>query len=143
LQRRGGRTLPLEFLELQAWCTADGPQISLAVLIGPTSARLSHWRADSLNQNKIGVEFPSYFESNTGQSRNNGLLSTTQALWGYVAGVKAFTELIRSHLSPAETLWLQLPPKHCLHCGERVLRALLLLWHERYVAHAWEVTFPT
>lgn len=39
-----------------------------------------------------------------------------------------------SGLFPAETLWFQLPPEHCLHRGERVLRALLLLWHERYVA---------
>lgn len=63
-------------------------------------------------------------------------------LCGCVAGVKAVTKLICSALFPLETLWFQLSPEHCLHCGERVLRALLLLWHERYVAHGKIISHP-
>lgn len=44
LQSRVGSTLPVEFLELQAWWAAGSPRIPTTVLTGPMS-RLIHWGA--------------------------------------------------------------------------------------------------
>lgn len=38
-----------------------------------------------------------------------------------------------------ESMWYQLPSQHRLHCGEWVLRALLLLRHERCVMYLWSL----
>lgn len=118
----------------------------MEVLNGPVSGNLIHWGARTKARRAYGALpplRPTYRPVKPQRAPGfwTGLLSTAQALWGYVAGAMAFTELIRSCLHSAETLWLQLPTKHCLHRGERVLRALLLLWHERYVVCVWEATF--
>lgn len=147
LQQRGGGSLPLEFLEARAWWAADSPLAPMVVLTGPVSAGLIHWALTKARYVWGSIPPLSPTHSPVKQQRApafwSGLLSTAQVLWGYVAGVKASTKLIHSFLYPAETLWLQLSSKHCLHCGEWVLWALLLLWHERYVACVWAVTFPS
>lgn len=148
LQQRGGRSLPLEFLEVWVRWAADSPLVPMVVLTGPISVGLIHWEALTKARYVWGPlpplsPTPRSVKQQWASGFWSGLLSTAQALWGYVAGVKVFIELICSCLSPAETLWLQLSFKHCLHRGERVLWALLLLWHERYVACVREVTFPS
>lgn len=101
------------------------------------------------NRNKMGVGSPPGLlwvqpAGYPGSSEHLGFRLDSSLLrrCGCIAGVKAVTRLICSALFPVETLWLQLPPEHRLHCGERVLRALLLLWHERYVAHGKRLSHP-
>lgn len=145
LQSRVSSTLPVEFLELQAWWAADSPWIPMAVLTGSMSSRLIHWRA--LIKPRVVWGFL-WFQL-TGQSSSCGHLvfgldssPPPRHCRNMLLGWRLW-QLIYSCLSPTETLWFQLPPEHCLHCGERVLRALLLLWHARYVACVWGVTFPS
>lgn len=93
---RVGGTLPVEFLELQAWWAADSPWIPMAVLTGPMPARLIHWRALIKARVVWGPLSPLTPAHRPVQQQWalgfwTGLLSATQTLWEYVAGVKALT----------------------------------------------------
>lgn len=54
----------------------------------------------------------------------------------YVSCCCHFKSVVVS-LSLLETMRDQLPAQHLLRSGERVLRTLLLLWHEKYVHFLW------